>query len=298
VGTSTGETDEGASVGRIRIGMSMAKASWRVLRDDPKLLVLPMLSAGACAVAMLALVVPTVLLVTGEHTQAPIYPALAIGFYAVTFLGTYFGVAFAAVVGRRLDGRPASLKDGFAAANDRLGAIGWWTFIAGTVGLLIRAIRALPGLGELAESAISAVLGFAWGATTFFVIPILATERRGAKESITRSAAVLKERWGESGVGFISITAVFFLISLPVVVVFFVVAAALAKAAPAVVVLAAVMMVIALLALALAQTALQQVFRVVLFRYANGQPVPAQFDERTLDQAAQPRRRGLFGRRR
>jgi hypothetical protein len=54
--------------------------------------------------------------------------------------------------------------------------------------------------------------------------------------------------------------------------------------------------VIAFLVLALVQAALQQVFRVVLFRYAANGQVPATFDEAELSEAAQPRRRGLFGR--
>jgi hypothetical protein len=284
-------------VGRIGVGLSMAKSSWRVLREEPKLLVFPLISALASLTLTLALVVPIVVKGNGHELPDTIYPAAVVAFYAITFIGTYFGVAFAAVVDERLQGRPVSVARGFDVATARLGAIGWWTFIAGTVGLLIRAIRALPGVGELAESAISAVLGFAWGATTFFVIPILATERRSAKDSIVRSAAVIKERWGEGAVGFVSITAVFFLLTIPVILAFVVIALAAAKSAPAVVVLAALMLVLVLIGLALAQTALQQIFRIVVYRHASGQPVPGQFDTHALDAAVQPRRRGLFRRR-
>jgi hypothetical protein len=121
-----------------------------------------------------------------------------------------------------------TLHEGLSAGNRRLGAIAWWTFIAGTAGLLIRAIRALPFLGELAETLISAALGLVWGAATFFVIPILAIEQRDAKGSVERSA--------------------------------------------------------------------QQVFRVVLYRFASGQPVPGAFDRADLEQAIF-KRRGLFRRR-
>lgn len=283
-------------MGRIGRGMSMARASWDVVRDDRRLLVLPLLSALASVLAVVAILGPAFVLVHNSDSSTPIYPALAVELYALTFIGGYFGVAFAAMVSAHLDGRRATLGDGLAAANSRASAIGWWTFIAGTVGLLIRALQQLPGVGGLVEAIVANTLGFVWGAATFFVIPVLALERRGAKDAIARSAHVVRERWGESATGFVSITAAFVILMVPLFLCVTFVSAAFAHSAPGVVAVVMVFVIIAMLALALLQAALQQVFRVVLYRYAATGQVPQGFDAAALEQAARPRRRGLFRR--
>jgi hypothetical protein len=280
---------------RIGQGLSLARSSWDLVRQDRQLLLLPLLSALASVLALVVILGPAAL-VASDGSDAVLYPAFAIELYALTFIATYFGVAFSAVLNLRLDGRrDVSPRDGLAVANARLGAIGWWTFIAGTVGIVIRAIRSLPWVGDFADVLISSVLGFVWGAMTFFVVPVLALERQGARGSIERSAAIVRERWGETAVGFASISAAFVIVLAPLILVVAFVALAFAHSAPALVVAVVVAAFVAALVLMLVQTTLQQTFRVVLFRYASDGLVPPSFDPDELEGAARPRR-GLFRR--
>lgn len=275
--------------------MSLARASWGVLRRDLRLLLLPVMSGLASLVVAIGILAPAVALRHAQHSNTPLYPAVVIEIYALTFIATYFGVAFAAIVNAELDGRRPTLSDGFAAANARLGAIGWWTFVAGTVGILIRAIRVLPWMGDVVEAIVAGVLGFVWGATTFFVVPVLALEGRSAKDAVQRSVQVIRERWGEGAVGFVSITAALVIALAPLFLVLWIAALALSHSAPVVLAVVVLATFVGIALLILAETALQQVFRIVLFRYATGQGTPAGFDESQL-QSATRRRRGLFGR--
>ena len=57
-------------------------------------------------------------------------------------------------------------------------------------------------------------VNFAWSAATFFVIPIIAFEGIGPRDTFNRSVSVLRQRWGEGVVGTVSISGVVMLVVL------------------------------------------------------------------------------------
>src|SRR4051794_2107423 len=206
-------------MGRIGRGMELAKASWTIVRRDRSLMLLP-LASGLLIVATAFLIFgPAFFLSDAQNSKLPLLPAAVIGVYACTFISVYFRVAFAAVVSARLDGDPMPVGDGLTLAAARLGPIGWWTFVTGSVGLVLRGLRQLPLAGEAVEAIVAGVLGAVWGALTFFVVPILAIEDDDVRprEAIERSAETVRRRWGEGVSGFVAIAglyviALFFLV--------------------------------------------------------------------------------------
>ena len=178
----------------------------------------------------------------------PLLPAAIIGAYALTFISVLFRVAFVEVASGRLDGASISIGHGLRLAWERVDAVGWWAFVSATVGLAVRALAQLPGFGGLAGSIGSWLVGAAWGAVTSFVVPVLALERCGVRGSVQRSAAVVRERWGEEATGVVSITAAMIVAFAPLVLLI-AVAGALAHAAPAVAVSLIALGVLALAAL-------------------------------------------------
>src|SRR6185436_3534227 len=84
----------------------------------------------------------------------------------------------------------------------RLGAILMWAVVAGTVGMLIRAIHDRVGfVGRI----VSGLIGAAWSLATFFVVPVLVLEDRSVQDSFSRSVDVFKKTWGETVVGGINL---------------------------------------------------------------------------------------------
>jgi hypothetical protein len=279
-------------MGRIGRGMELAKASWTIVKRDRMLMLLP-LASGVLVLATAFLVVgPAFFLSDQENSGLPLIPAAVIAVYGCTFISVYFRVAFAAVASARLDGHQMTVGEGLTFAAGRLGSIGWWTFIAGSVGLLLRGLRQLPLAGDLVEAIVASVLGAVWGALTFFVVPILAIEEVGPGEAIERSVETVRRRWGEGVTGFLAITGAY-VIALFVLVAVIGIGALMLDGAPAAGGAVIAVALVGLVLLVLVIATLQQVFGVVLYRFATDRGVAPGFTHEQLDDAVH-RRRGLF----
>lgn len=114
--------------------------------------------------------------------------------YVSTFIAIFFNAALAACAVRSMRGEDTKVGEGVRAAVRRLGPILGWTFAATTVGLILRALEErLPLLGRIAVW----LTGAAWAIATFLV-PVVALEGSDPIESLKRSAAVVKARWGRA----------------------------------------------------------------------------------------------------
>lgn len=278
--------------GRIRRGWELAKHSWAILRADRALALFPVVSAVAIVFAGLLIVGPGVaLFATGASKPAGV-ALWVVGGYVLTFIGIYCNTALAAAAAQALDGRRATLGDGFAAVRSRRGVIAQWALVQLTVGLLIQVIQGLlaeSSLGRVVAGIFAGLASAAWTIATFFVLPILALEGLGPKEALTRSAHVIRARWGEGLIGNGSITGLVFLFAvLPAIgigALGVVVAGSTVGAGIALIALAVAMVVAALIV----GSTLSVIFRVALFRFATEDKVVGGFDPAALEGAFRQR---------
>ncbi|CAM2815193.1 hypothetical protein BST27_01245 [Mycobacterium intermedium] len=276
-------------MGRIERGWALTKQSWRVLKSDPSLAVFPVLSTifGTLAVVTIG---GSALLARGALEGRPLdqrdpvlYVAgLAIA-YVSTFVAIFFNVALAACAVRSMRGEDTKISEGIAAAAGRIGPILGWTFVATTVGLILKALEKRFGvLGDIAVW----LAGAAWSVATFFVIPVVALEGAGPIQSLKRSATVVKTRWGEGATGAAAIGVVTFLSVLGIAVVGAGVGGALVAVRLwplGVVVLAAA--VLGIIVVSFLSSALSQIFRVAVYQYAVDGRAPGGFDHNLLQHA-------------
>jgi hypothetical protein len=283
-------------MGQTGRALRLAKASWGIVTDDKRLLVLPALSAMLILCVGAICFLPPALFFGRSYLKASIPVAGVLAAYPLTFVSVFFRFAFVVVVSGRLQGRATSIRDGLEIAWNRRGSIAHWSLVAAAVALLGRALRQLPFLGGLAGSVASGVLGIAWGAVTFFVVPVIALEGENGRRAVERSAEIFRRRWGLEVVGIASITGIFVLAVVAGTVVVLVAIALVHTSVTAV----RVLLVVAaawLVACLLAGATVHQAFALVLYRYATGRSLPAGFDEADLRAAVQPkRRRGFLGR--
>jgi hypothetical protein len=212
---------------------------------------------------------------------------LAFGFYFVTyFISIYFNAAVVGAAMKRLEGGDPTLADGLRAASSKLGKIAGWAAVAATVGLILRSLEERAGfLGRIAI----AIVGAAWSAITFFVVPVLLFEEAGVGEGLKRSGRLFKERWGEQFTGTVGIGLAMFLIALPVIAV----AALLYAVTPW---LGIAFGVLAIGLLAAVGSALSGVFNAALYRYATKGEASGAFTAEDLNGTFRPRGGGLFSR--
>lgn len=195
----------------------------------------------------------------GHMGHALTIAALVAG-YPAACTTIFCGVALAVMLGAQLDGEPVTVADAWRGAWARLPLIAAWALVSCTLGALLRTIeRSVPRF-------VIAIIDISWGLLTLFAVPVLAYERLGPFATLNRSSALMRARWGEQISGTVGIGIATGLLSVPcgltLLIGFFVPGAA----GVACVVLGGG----GLLAVAAGSAALEQVFRVCVYRYAAG----------------------------
>lgn len=264
-------------------------ASWQVLKKDKELLVLPLLS-------MLCMVLAAVPLLGGvasigrltwnspsatHSLNAVQWLLLGIYYVAVYAIGIFFSSSVVAAATIRLQGGDPTLGDAFRAAFGKIHKILGWAVVSATVGLVLRALEQRAGLfGRIAIL----LVGVAWGAVTFFVVPVVLFEDVGVFGSIGRSGALFKQRWGEQFVGNGSIgLALFLLVLIPVM-------AGIGIASAGAVALGFAVGAVGVLAAFSAGSVMSGIFNAALYRYATTGLLSGPFSEADLSGAFRPRR--------
>lgn len=182
---------------RLKLGWREAGECWRLIRRDPYLLVLPTLSLVFVIATWAALFLVASAVVGEFYLQMAIVGALAA--YPSNFAATFFGVAFIALADGRLHGQKTTIAEGLRIARTRLRAIAKWALLASGVGLALQLLQQLRS-DWIAASIFSWIAGAAWTVLTFFVVPVLAFEDLGIRDTLRRSGQIVRERWGE-GIG-------------------------------------------------------------------------------------------------
>lgn len=201
---------------RLHTSWQLLQRSLRVLRDHPKLVLFPILSAGCSVLLVLFFLVPVFALRMGatwaaggnlerfaHALQGLFYAYGAIVYLGSMFAATFFNVAFYHQIMRAFAGDRVSLGDGLTFALRRVVPILTWSLLAGSVGLLIRAIEERLGwFGRM----VMALLGTVWSVATVFAIPVIIRRPDPNPLAVLRdSAATLRRTWGESLAGFVGL---------------------------------------------------------------------------------------------
>jgi hypothetical protein len=205
------------------------KISVVVIRTHPKLLVFPIVTGLLTLLIALFFLAPIVLVLIAPHwvqhtpwqslaerfgflqvhhgpASAQFHPVATLflaGMYLLNmFLATFSSVAFNSEIMEALAGGSISIRHGLAAACARWKSILLWSLLAGTVGLIIRALEErLSFLGRI----VAGFIGLAWSVAAIFAIPILVREPSLTNpfEVLSRSAKTLKASWGEMLAGYV-----------------------------------------------------------------------------------------------
>jgi hypothetical protein len=252
---------------------NLVSRSFRLLGNDKKLLLFPILSAiGAAALAL-----PFLLALFGMrpagglHWGPNTWLFVFLWYCGASFITVFFNCALAACVQLRFAGQDATLGDGLRRAASRVHTILLWSIVSATVGLIARWVESRVGwVGRL----IAGVLGLGWSMATYLIVPVLVMEEAGVIDSIKRSGALLRQSWGEQLISGLAFGWLGLLFTVPGIVLgvlgangypIFIV--------PAIAWFATMMAVF---------TAAREIFTVALYRYATTGEAPSGYDAATL----------------
>ncbi len=277
---------------RFARGWELVKQSWHVLKKDKELMLFPILSSLACIIVTASFILPIFVApdaigpwferLFGQKGTTLDY-VIGIGilflFYFLTyFMIIFFNCALAACAIIRYKGGDPTLGDGLRASVARLPQIFAWTFVAATVGLILQQIeQRSEGIGRF----VVGLIGAAWSVVTYLVIPVLVVEKVGPIDALKRSATLVKDTWGESLAGNVSMGFIGFLVSIPGAVLIVVGVMMLNQLQP-VGWVAVVLGIAWVLATSVLFATLKQIFLAGVYVYAADGKVPDGFEEDSL----------------
>ena len=204
-------------MGRIGRGLRLIRVSLGVVRQEPALFLLPLLS----------LVLVTLIAAAawfGESAASALqlgdtaagflvsYGIVAVAVFAGTIVVAYFNAAVVAGAGAVLQGRRQSLSASLAQAAGLRWRLVRWALLSAVVSVFIRSAATRGFIGRV----IASFSGVAWGLLTFLVVPVMLWEGRRPLAAIERSAELYQQRWGEEMTGAGALNLAFFLLASPV----------------------------------------------------------------------------------
>ena len=263
---------------KISRSWSLAGQCWDVLKQDPALLVFPLMSSVALLVLLGSFALPVLALSHGlqpltdgstAHTSRLLFYITMYAFYVVSYaVMMFFNSALISVALKRLDGESAGIGEGLQMALANLPAILGYAMIAATVGTILRAIEERVGLiGRL----VIAVIGAGWTLATAMTLPVLVEENVGPIEAISRSLDLLRRNWGENIIGNGGISLGIAVIAIPIgILAVLLMLAAASSRSMGTIVLAGMMFVLTMVLIGLVSTTLHTIYTAALYRYATG----------------------------
>lgn len=172
-------------MGRWGRSKEMARASWALLRHDKELMVLPLISGIASLAIAASFLVP--MFFTTRSTDAmgettleatPLTYVLGFVMYVVlAYVTIFFKTALLCGADERMRGGDPSVGSSMSAATRHAGRILPWAIVTATVSMILRSLEERAGfLGRI----VIGLVGMAWAAVTFLVLPILVFEGVGS----------------------------------------------------------------------------------------------------------------------
>ena len=218
--------------GKFARSWSIFTSSLQVIGQHKKLLLFPLITFACTVIMTLFFFAPTLLYPSGHslgeaahwqavgslfgsfpetganerhlHFKGLAYATIAVIYVVSIFLASFFNTAFYHEIMKALAGEPVSIRAGIAFARTRLLSILMWSLLAGTVGLVIKALE--ERLGWLGRWVMKLV-GVVWSVASVFAIPVIV--REGSPNPIDllrKSASTLRKTWGEALIGYVGLT--------------------------------------------------------------------------------------------
>lgn len=281
-------------MGRIKHTLELAGSSWRVLKADKELVLLPVLSLIATAIVAVSFLWPILSSCTdtiGAKDACELggadYVIMAVAYVTLAFITIFFNTALVHAANQRMDGGDPTVGSAIRGALSKVHRILPWAIVSATVSIILRSLEQRAGMiGRI----VIGFIGVAWSLVTFLVIPVFVIEDIGVVDAVKRSGELFKRSWGENVAAQVGFGLLGFLVAIPGIAVIWL--GITAGGAAAIVAIAIGVFWILLTSLVL--TALNGIFQTALYRYASGMDTGA-FDG-NLSTAFAPRApRGFAG---
>ncbi len=290
----------------VTTGTQLARECWTLLRQNGEWMKIPLLSAVGVSIVSVVFGIVSILSFgllspssrgDSSGTTSVLGLVYLFLYYFVTYsIVIYSETALVSVVLMKLRGQKDNpvAADGFAVANQRIGAILGFAALSATVGMIARAIsesgRNSKNLVAMILTAILAsILQGAWTFMTLMVTPVIVAEKLGTFPAISRSWQLFKQTWGEQVVGRFSLGVFGCLMTLGTMVPgLLIMGLGGMIGSPIALVGGVVVLLIGIAVISLLTNAASGIFKAVLYQYATEGNTGGIFEESVVSQAFAP----------
>ena len=252
---------------RISNTIDIAKSSWRVLKADKELMLLPIMSTIATVITIVLFAIPIFLSNTDFDNWEPTtanYVQFFIMYLALAYVTIFFNAALVSAAHERLNGGDPTLGSALRGAASRAGKILPWALVSATVSFILRAIEERAGaVGRI----VIGLVGMAWAVVTFLVLPVIVVEGHSVGAAVRRSVDLFKRTWGENLVAQVGFGLIGFEAAIPGI-------ALIVLGASNGLLLVAILGVLLVAAAAIVMATLNGIFQTALYHYAADGTVP------------------------
>ncbi len=268
---------------------STGKSCWRVLQLDKELMVFPILTFSICALFLGVILFPMwtrgglaeILEMTGPDADWMSLFILFAVYFVLFFVMIFFNTALIACAKIRFAGGDPTVVDGLRAAIALLPQIFVWSLIGSTVSFILSRIgNGEKGIGRFLVS----LLGAGWIIASYFVVPVLVTEKIGTLSALKRSLSIVRNAWGEALVAQVGLAALMGMAGFFIVLVVGT-GVLLYETAPMVSVAIWATGAIIVFMWILAVSTLEAIMKAALYVYATDGKVPTQFEAEMIEGA-------------
>ncbi|MEM9158037.1 MAG: DUF6159 family protein [Verrucomicrobiota bacterium] len=205
-----------------------------------------------------------------------LYLVLFAFYFCNYFVIVFFNTGLIACALKIINGETASVSYGLSFAVKRLPQIFSWALLSAVVGVLLKMIERM---NQKVGGFISSILGLAWTALAYFVVPVIVVDGDGAIGAIKKSSKILKDNWGTALGGNFSLGLIGFLVMLPVIALMILLMIMTGNSeSPYLLFFVIGAMVLAIVLISAFTTAADTVFKAYLYAYATGKTIPRNVD--------------------
>ncbi|MDA3798499.1 MAG: DUF6159 family protein [Kiritimatiellae bacterium] len=279
-----------------------AKMSYRLVWEYPRLLLYPIISSIASMLVTASFLLP--LWQTGRieewmqfmgdesATQGNMmmYFTAFLFYFCSYFIIVFFNTGLIACVLKVINGEKLSISYGLSFAVKRLPQILGWALVSAVIGVLLKLVEKS---NKKAGAFIAALMGSAWTALTYFIVPVIVVDGVGPIEAFKRSTRTLKSTWGTALTGNFSLGFFSFLLTLPVILIMFGLFwwfGLMNNSVTGMIVVGVIAVPVIMFTIAITSAA-DTIFKAYLYTYATGQTVPTNVDTRQFSNAFSQRNR-------
>ena len=268
--------------------IAYARTAYGILWKHKSLIFFPLLASAAAIIVSASFLVPlsesgtldrwfeTSDAETAGGDRTGMYVTAFVFYFCNYFVIVFFNSALVAATMAWINGETPTIRGGLAVACKRLPQIFGWALVSAFIGVLLRAVEASH---KRAGHIISAILGTAWTAMTYFVVPVIVVDGYGPVRAFRESLRTLRSTWGTALVANFCMGIVGLVVCLPVILVGAVLVWAGRSVGLNALGILLIVAALCLFELVLASiAAADTVFKALLFGYSTERSIPAGID--------------------